>query len=113
MRKIDHSRRQFLKSASYAAMTGVTASPMLHSMRALAAMSSQAAASATDYKALICLYLAGGNDGHGTLIATDSDSFSAFTTARQSAQGLAYPLNELLPITPVTPQSGRTFALNP
>jgi uncharacterized protein (DUF1501 family) len=113
MRKIDHSRRQFLKTASYAAMTGVTASPLLHSMRALAAMSSQTAASAGDYKALVCLYLQGGNDGHGTLIATDTDSFSAFTAARQSAQGLAYPLSTLLPVTPVTPQSGRTFALNP
>ena len=42
MRKIDHSRRQFMKTASYAAMAGVTASPLLHSMRALAAMSSHA-----------------------------------------------------------------------
>ena len=113
MRKIDHSRRQFMKTASYAAMAGVSASPMLHSMRALAAMTSQAAAGSSDYRALVCVYLAGGNDGHGTLIATDTDSFSAFTAARQNAQGLAYPLSTLLPITPVTPQSGRTFALNP
>ena len=47
MRKIDHSRRQFMKTASYAAMAGVTASPLLHSMRALAAMSSHAASAAT------------------------------------------------------------------
>jgi uncharacterized protein (DUF1501 family) len=115
MRKIDHSRRQFMKTASYAAMAGVSASPTLHSMRALAAMTSQSApaAAATDYKALVCVYLQGGNDGHGTLIATDPDSFTAFTTARTGAQGLAYPLSTLLPITPVTPQSGRTFALNP
>src|ERR1700733_2867204 len=113
MCKIDHSRRQFMKTASYAAMAGVTASPTLHSMRALAAMTSDSAAAATDYRALVCIYLQGGNDGHGTLIATDSDSFSAFTQARNSAQGLAYPMNELLPITPVTPQSGRSFALNP
>jgi uncharacterized protein (DUF1501 family) len=59
------------------------------------------------------VYLQGGNDGHGTVIATDSDSFAAFTQARSGAPGLAYPLNELLPITLKTPQSGRTFALNP
>src|SRR5271163_4596237 len=100
MRKIDHSRRQFMKTASYAAAAGVTASPMLHSMRALAAMTSQAASAASDYRALVCVYLAGGNDGHGTLIATDTDSFSAFTAARVNAQGLAYPLSTLLPITP-------------
>jgi uncharacterized protein (DUF1501 family) len=113
MRKIDHSRRQFMKTASYAAMAGVSASPTLHSMRALAAMTGESAAGASDYRALVCIYLQGGNDGHGTLIATDSDSFSAFTQARSGAEGLAYPLNTLLPIVPTTPQSGRTFALNP
>jgi uncharacterized protein (DUF1501 family) len=113
MRKIDHSRRQFMKTASYAAMGGVTASPLLHSMRALAAMTSHAAAASSDYRALVCVYLQGGNDGHGTLIATDPDSFAAFTQARTGAEGLAYPLSELLPIVPATPQSGRTFALNP
>jgi uncharacterized protein (DUF1501 family) len=82
-------------------------------MRALAAMTGESAAAATDYRALVCIYLQGGNDGHGTLIATDSDSFAAFTQARSGAQGLAYPLNTLLPIVPTTPQSGRTFALNP
>src|ERR1700691_4598161 len=113
MCKIDHSRRQFMKTASYAAMAGVTASPALHSMRALAAMTSHTASAPTDYRALVCLYLQGGNDGHGTLIATDPDSFTAFTQARSGAQGLAYPLNSLLPINPTTAQSGRTFALNP
>src|SRR6202020_618019 len=113
MRKIDHSRRQFMKTASYAAMAGVTASPLMHSMRALAAMSSHAAAPASDYRAIVCVYLQGSNDGHGTLIATDPDSFAAFTQARNSAEGLAYPMSQLLPIVPTTPQSGRTFALNP
>jgi len=113
MRKIDHSRRQFMKTASYAAAAGVTASPLLHSMRALAAMTSHAAAAPTDYRAIVCVYLQGGNDGHGTLIATDSDSFAAFTQARSGAEGLAYPISQLLPIAPVTPKSGRSFALNP
>jgi uncharacterized protein (DUF1501 family) len=113
MCKTDHSRRHFMKTASYAAMAGVTASPTLHSMRALAAMTSHSASAPTDYRALVCVYLQGGNDGHGTLIATDPDSFTAFTQARSGAPGLAYPMNSLLPITPITPQSGRTFALNP
>ena len=67
----------------------------------------------SDYRALVCVYLQGGNDGHGTVIATDPDSFAAFTTARSGAPGLAYPMANLLPITLKTPQSGRTFALNP
>jgi uncharacterized protein (DUF1501 family) len=68
---------------------------------------------ASDYRALVCVFLQGGNDGHGTVIATDSASFAAFTQARSGAPGLAYPLAELLPIVPNTSQSGRTFALNP
>src|ERR1700753_4458165 len=103
MCKIDHSRRQFMKTASYAAMAGVTASPLMHSMRGLAAMSSHTATAATDYRALVCIYLQGGNDGPGTLIATDPDSFSAFTQARNSAQGLAYPMNKVVSHTTGTP----------
>jgi uncharacterized protein (DUF1501 family) len=61
----------------------------------------------------VCIFLQGGNDGHGTVIATDPSSFGAFTQARSGAPGLAYPMNELLPIVLKTPQSGRTFALNP
>ncbi len=45
----------------------------------------------SDYRALVCIYLQGGNDGHGTVIATDADSFAAFTQARSGAPGLAYP----------------------
>jgi uncharacterized protein (DUF1501 family) len=67
----------------------------------------------SDYRALVCVFLQGGNDGHGTVIATDPTSFSAFTQARSGAPGLAYPLSELLPIVPKTSQNSRTFALNP
>src|SRR5208282_1011771 len=106
-----HTRRQFLRTASMASMAGIYASPFLLELNSLAAMAQSATGS--DYRALVCIFLQGGNDGHGTVIATDPDSFSAFTTARSGAPGLAYPLSELLPITLNTPQSGRTFALNP
>ncbi len=106
-----HTRRQFLRTASMASMAGIYASPFLLELNSLAAMAQSATGS--DYRALVCVYLQGGNDGHGTVIATDPSSFAAFTSARSGAPGLAYPMNELLPITLKTPQSGRTFALNP
>jgi uncharacterized protein (DUF1501 family) len=105
------SRRQFLRTASMASMAGFYVSPFFVELNSLAAMAQGTAG--TDYRALVCVYLAGGNDGHGTVIATDPDSFAAFTSARSGAPGLAYPMNELLPITLQTPQTGRTFALNP
>ena len=111
MCKSHQSRRQFLRAASMASMAGFYVSPFFLELNSLAAMAQGTGGG--DYRALVCVYLQGGNDGHGTVIATDSDSFTAFTQARSGAPGLAYPLNELLPITLKTPQSGRTFALNP
>jgi uncharacterized protein (DUF1501 family) len=110
MCKVHQSRRQFLRTASMASLAGFYVSPFFVELNSVAAMAQGAGA---DYRALICVYLQGGNDGHGTVIATDPDSFAAFTAARQGAPGLAYPMSELLPITLKTPQSGRTFALNP
>ncbi|MGA8730783.1 MAG: DUF1501 domain-containing protein [Terracidiphilus sp.] len=94
-----------------ASMAGMYASPFLLGLNSVAAMAQ--GTGTTDYRALVCVFLQGGNDGHGTVIATDPDSFSAFTQARSGAPGLAYPMSELLPIVLRTPQSGRTFALNP
>jgi uncharacterized protein (DUF1501 family) len=111
MCKFDHNRRQFLRTASLASMAGISASPFLVGLNSLAAMAQSTGA--PGYKALVCVFLQGGNDGHGTVIATDPDSFAAFTQARSGAPGLAYPLGDLLPITPKTSQNGRTFALNP
>lgn len=111
MNKFERSRRQFLRTASMASMAGLSVSPLLVELSSLSAMAQSSGTS--DYRALVCVYLQGGNDGHGTVIATDPSSYAAFTQARSGAPGLAYPLNELLPITLKTPQSGHTFALNP
>ena len=74
-----HTRRQFLRTASMASMAGIYASPFLLELTSLAAMAQSATGS--DYRALVCVYLQGGNDGHGTVIATDPSSFAAFTSA--------------------------------
>ncbi len=111
MCKCELSRRQFLRTASLATMSGLYASPFIMGLNSLAAMAQDTDMS--DYRALVCVFLQGGNDGHGTVIATDQDSYNAFVQARSGAPGLAYPMDELLPIVLNTPQSGRTFALNP
>ncbi len=111
MNNFERSRRQFLRTASMASMAGLYASPFLFELNSVAAMAQSSGAS--DYRALVCVFLQGGNDGHGTVIATDPDSYAAFSQARSGAPGLAYPLSQLLPILPRTQQSGRTFALNP
>jgi uncharacterized protein (DUF1501 family) len=66
-------------------MAGISASPFLLELNTLAAMAQGTGSSG--YKALVCVFLQGGNDGHGSVIATDSTSFAAFTQARSGAPG--------------------------
>src|ERR1017187_1457105 len=87
MCKFHQSRRQFLRTASMATMAGFYVSPFFLELNSLAAMAQGTGGS--DYRALVCVYLQGGNDGHGTVIATDPGSFAAFTQARSGAPGLA------------------------
>ena len=69
LNKFEQSRRQFLRTASFATMSGLYASPFILGLNSLAAMAQGTGSS--DYKALVCVFLQGGNDGHGTVIATD------------------------------------------
>ncbi len=86
--KCEQTRRQFLRTASMASMAGMYASPFLLGLNSVAAMAQGTGTS--DYRALVCVFLQGGNDGHGTVIATDPDSFSAFTQARSGAPGIRF-----------------------
>jgi uncharacterized protein (DUF1501 family) len=53
------------------------------------------AASAQDYKALVCVFLHGGNDGHNLVVPLDSAQYAAYQRARGA---LALPTGQLLPI---------------
>ena len=74
------SRREFLKRASALSMTGVAAPWALN----LAAMGEAAAAAATDYKALVCVFMVGGNDYANTLVPYDAVSHAAYRAQRAS-----------------------------
>ena len=79
----DASRRAFLKRSSILAMAG-SAAPWALS---LAAMGEAAAATSTDYKALVCVFLYGGNDYGNTLIPYDSARYALYQGMRPT---LAY-----------------------
>lgn len=64
-------------------------------------------AAASDYRALVVLFLQGGNDGHNTLIPTDG-AFSDYTLARGNL-ALAKSSLAALPGS----AAGHTFALHP
>lgn len=114
MKSTEFSRRRFLGSILAAAGTG--AAPFAVN---LAAMGAAAAQNAADYKAIVCLFMTGGNDPFNTVVATDAASWSEYQRLRGGNDNgqLALPApgatNGLLPITPNTVQAGRSFALHP
>ncbi len=92
------NRRSFIKYASLAAAgnaAGLRPFGLLNSM----------AQTTTDYKALVCIFLYGGNDANNMVIPFDTKGYANYASLRGP---LALAQNTLLPLTP-TPG----FALNP
>ena len=89
------SRRAFLRQASALSVTGIAAPWALN----LAALGKAAAATAADYKALVCVFLYGGNDYGNTLVPYDTASHALYQAQRPT---LAYARN-LLDATALNP----------
>ena len=66
----------------------------------LAALGAASAQTANDYKALVCIFLYGGNDNHNTVIPYDAGVICRIPSRRAAASPGAH--NTLLPLTPVT-----------
>lgn len=123
------SRRHFLRQAgAYSALVGGAAPLALN----LAALGTAAAATGagSDYRALVCLFLYGGNDAFNMVLPTDGASWAAYNAVRTQAPdpiallapgtapvataavGSPARLGGVLPIAPARNQ-GRSFALHP
>lgn len=104
---MDQSRRAFLKRSAVLGVAGV-GTPLVTS---LAAIGEAAAATASDYKALVCVFLYGGNDYANTLTPYDQASYTAYQQARA---GIAYPRDLLTALVPETAlPDARQYALAP
>lgn len=68
----------------------------LGAFAALGRLNVARAATFSDYKALVCIFLFGGNDGHNCVVPMDSVGYNNYKTARAA---LALPPSQLLPIT--------------
>ena len=127
------SRREFMRRASV--LSGSVGTAGLPFAMNLAAMNA-AVAQTTDYKAIVCLFLFGGNDSANMVLPTDSASWSAYSTLRATApdpialkpvgtpaDGAAMgaspaALGGVLPIVPnftafTSPNNSRSYALHP
>jgi uncharacterized protein (DUF1501 family) len=112
-----HTRRAFLRRAGQLAFTGAALPTALN----LAAMGEAAAFNATDYKALVCVFLNGGNDYANTVINYDNASYDQYSAIRgggagRTAGGIALAQAALTPtrlVPTVALPNGREYALHP
>ncbi|MBS1795143.1 MAG: DUF1501 domain-containing protein [Acidobacteria bacterium] len=93
------SRRNFLGMTA-----GFGALAALGNLSALTAN----AQTAGDYKALVCVFLFGGNDGHNTVVPLAGGEYTAYQSLRG---GLALPPNQLLAINAGGTQYGLHYGL--
>jgi uncharacterized protein (DUF1501 family) len=101
MQHTELHRRQFLKILSAASASGL-------GLGTLASMNA-AAQSVSDYKALVCLFMFGGNDGNNLLIPYETAGYNQYATIRSN---LTLAHDSLLPISP-TNTGGTRYGLHP
>lgn len=92
------NRRKFLNLSAAALAAGPL---MLPSVPAQAALG--------DYKALVCVFLFGGNDGWNLLVPRSGAEYDAYASSRRN---MAIAQEALLPINPAT-SDGRDYGLHP
>src|SRR5207248_6708562 len=67
--------------------------------------------SGSEFRALVCLFLYGGNDANNMVVPIDNATYSAYANARGP---IALAQNSLLPLNLLTPDpQGRSFGLHP
>jgi uncharacterized protein (DUF1501 family) len=98
------ARRAFLRQA--AQLSAVAGTPFALNLMSIGAASAQTAG---DHKALVCIFLAGGNDHANTVVPRSGSAYTAYQQARPS---LAIPAANLLAINPAG-YSGPALGLHP
>lgn len=98
------SRRTFIRQAACAALGTTGLLSTIWDLRKLSA-----ATAVTDYKALVCLFLYGGNDANNVLVPNDTSFYNTYSAARGV---LAVPRTSLRPLT-ITVGDGRNYGFHP
>lgn len=98
------TRRDFLRQSA----CGLSAAAFVSSLERFGLLSA-ATAPASDYRALVCLFLFGGNDGNNTVVPYDD--YAAYQKVRGTTAALNLSKSDLLPIA--VPSHASTFGLHP
>jgi uncharacterized protein (DUF1501 family) len=101
---LDAGRRQFLRRSALVA--GMAGGPFAANLLLAGAASAQ---TTSDHKALVCVFLNGGNDQSNTLVPTTGSAYAGYAAGRPS---LALPAASLLPIA-LADHTGPELGLHP
>ena len=96
------SRRAFLRHSTLLASAGATG------LARLGQINAYAQTAAPDYKALVCVFLLGGNDGHNLIVPLNGPENTAFRAARGS---LALP-DQTAQLLEIAALNGAPYGLN-
>lgn len=103
------SRRRFLGQASCAAISGISVLNTLLNLRMAGDLAAAEAPADNEYRALVCLFLNGGNDSYNMLVPRGTAEHAEYATIRQD---LALARNSLLPINPIN-NIGKQLGVHP
>src|SRR5580704_11171360 len=102
------TRREFIRRAACAAVGTVAMTSAIRDLRLMNAAVAQT--NITDYKALVCIFLQGGNDSNNLIIPTTASQYNNYASIRTPV--LAIPQSAILGVTSLNPD-GNTYGLHP
>ena len=104
------SRRRFMGELSCSSIGMGSLLSSLINLRLTGSLAAAEEPAEGDYKALVCLFLAGGNDSYNMLAPVDDDGYAQYATARE---GLALPKEDFVALPGALPTpDGRTLGLH-
>src|SRR5882724_2145896 len=102
------SRRDFIRQAACAAVGTAAMTAAIRDLRFMNAAVAQS--NISDYKALVCIFLGGGNDSNNLIIPTISAEYNNYAAIRTPV--LASPSGSILPISPLN-SDGHSYGFHP
>ncbi len=103
------TRRDFIRRAACAAVGTAAMTSAIRDLRFMNAAVAQS--NVTDYKALVCIFLAGGNDSNNMVMPAITSEYNNYASIRTPV--LAIPQGNLLTLDGYTDPAGHTFGVHP
>ncbi len=92
------TRRQFLGQASCAAVSSIPVLNTLLNLQLAGKLAAVTAPTNTEYRALVCIFLAGGNDSYNMLVPRDAAGYAQYQASRSN---LALSAANLITVNPI------------